>query len=92
MSYTFRGLALPEDTQASIDRYVQHGIPTGGFLEAVICNDLHQAINRADETHMPIIPAIVGYLYAHCPSQCWGRPTSFREWIEAKREERSHDE
>lgn len=88
MSYSFHGIRLPDDTQDSIDRYVNAGIPTGGFLEAVIGNDLREACGRADEVHMRCIPAIVAYLYNNCPSLCWGSPERYREWIYRKSEER----
>ena len=92
-AYLFRGMYVPEDIIESIDRYVEHGVPTGGFLEAVICNDLREACGRADQDNLRIIPAIVGYLYNHCPSTCWGRAYSFDNWITEKRAQRqvSHD-
>lgn len=88
MSYTFRGMRLPDDTQESIDRYVNAGVPTGGFLEAVISNDLREACGRADEVYMRCIPAIVAYLYNNCPGRCWGSPERYMEWINWKAEER----
>jgi hypothetical protein len=81
MNYTFRGIALDDDIRESIDRYVQHGIPTGGFLEACIENDLHGALGRADEQSLAQLPAIIGYLVNECPAKCWGEPGAFRNWI-----------
>lgn len=88
MSYTFRGSVLPDDFKETIDLYVEHGIPTGGFLEACIENDLCSAVAQASQDSLSAIPAIVGYLYNEVPNGCWGRKGVFREWIAAKHAER----
>lgn len=87
-TYTFHGIRLPDELKASIDRYVSAGIPTGGFLQACIENDLREAVGRADHINMHALPAVIGYLYNDCPMNCWGRKGIFKEWIERKREER----
>lgn len=86
MSYVFHGIRLPDEIKASIDRYVQHGIPTGGFLQACIENDLREAVGRADFHNMHVLPAIVGYLYNECPMNCWGRKGIFKEWIQRRQQ------
>jgi hypothetical protein len=85
-AYQFRGIEVPQALRESIDRYVNQGIPTGGFLEACIKNDLKSAVSLADETSLTAIPAIVGYLYNECPMGCWGGPESFERWIALKRD------
>lgn len=86
--YKFRGSVLPEDLKESIDAYVEHGRPTGGFLEACIDNNLSQAISRADEVSLQALPAVCGYLYNECQASSWGKAGSFKSWIELKRKER----
>jgi len=86
--YQYRGRFLAEDTQETIDNYIENGIPTGDFLRAVINNDLREACGRADDHNMWIIPVIVAYLYNECPAGCWGRSDSWERWIEEKRRER----
>ena len=88
MSYTFRGVKLPEHLQEALNAYADDGRPTGGFLEACIDNDLRAAVSLADETSLAAIPAIVGFLYNEMPSGCWGKPNSFQSWIERKHAER----
>lgn len=88
MGYKFHGQELPQHLQESLDRYVAAGIPTGGFLERVIENDLMGAVRNADLTNMFLLPVIVGYLYNKCPAGCWGRPGIFRDWIKKHIEER----
>lgn len=92
MSYEFNGFVLPDETKDSIDRYVKHGIPTGGFLEACIENDLSEAVARADFKNMRALPAIVAYLYNECPCNCWGRAGVFGEWIDYHRAARREAE
>lgn len=88
MSYVFRGVSLPDELKASIDAYVETGRPTGGFLEAVIDNDLMQAFGRADDSSIAALPAIIGYLYNEVDSRCWGRKGAFANWVMYKKEER----
>ena len=81
MSYLFRGMKVPDELIESIRLYVEHGVPQGDFLAAVIDNDLREACARADERNLPILPAIVAYFYNHCPSNCWGKPGTHRRWV-----------
>ena len=88
MGYQAFGMTVPEHMIESIRRYADHGVPAGGFLEAVISNDLNAAVNAADDENIQVIPAIVRYFYNQCPSACWGYDGAFKAWIERKRLER----
>ena len=88
MSYTCRSLTLPDHLKESIDAYVETGRPTGGFLRAVINNDLVMAVGLADEENLPLLPVFVWYLYNECPRGCFGFSTAWSEWIARKRAER----
>ena len=82
IDFTFQ--CIRQDVMESLKRYIEHRIPTGGFLEAVLSNDLKEAIGRADEDNMRVLPEIVGWLYNEAPSSCWGSPQRVKEWL-AKR-------
>ena len=86
MSFTFRNLTIQEHMMAAIRRYIDHGIPPGDFLRAVLINDLAEAVGRADDENMVIIPAFVAYLWNECPSDCWGSIDKVNAWIENHRE------
>lgn len=73
----------------SIDRYVALGVPTGGFLEAVISNDLQEACGRADETSRLILFELVFYLHCACPAQCWGSREKYQSWIASHAKQRT---
>lgn len=76
--------AIPEITKESIDAWVESARPVGGFLEAVLCNDLRGAFARADYDNRDAMFAIVGYLYNECPGGCWGSPERYRTWPEER--------
>ena len=58
---------IPSTTQASITRYVEHAVKPGGFLTAVLSNDLRNATGRADQQNLVALPAIVRWFANHCP-------------------------
>lgn len=76
------------DTLDAIDRYVKDGIPTGSFLEAVLCNDLMESFGRADMGNREALFKICDYIYNETPSGCHGSPEQVQEWLKLKREQR----
>ena len=65
---------IREDVKESLDAYAKEGRPTGGFLEAVLSNDLMGALGRADLQNRYDIFDICSYVYNHCPANCHGSP------------------
>ena len=61
---------LPERMHGGIRRYIEHGIPPGHFLTAIICNDLREACARADEENRGLLFEYVGFFYNHAPIGC----------------------
>ena len=88
--YTFREFYIPERMMGGLTRYIEEGIEPGHFLAAVICNDLREAVGRADDENIRNIPAYLGYLYNKAPSGCWGSKTNFVNWLKMKAEERKN--
>jgi hypothetical protein len=82
------GDMCPPNLRASIDDYVNLGQPTGGFLRAVLENDLRRAIEKADHINVWLIPHIVAYLYNNVPSLVWGSPALVEAHIRTKHEAR----
>ena len=76
---------IPKYTLDSLTRYVEHGIPPGSFLCAVLENNLFSAINRADRDNLAALPEIVKYIYNELPSFCWGNSKSVSDYIESFR-------
>lgn len=83
--YTFREFYIPDYMMESLDRYLNHGILPGGFLQAVLSNDLAGACERADSINLANIPAYVGYLYNEAPRNSYGSYEQMIAYAEAKR-------
>ena len=72
---------MKESTKNGIDQYVEHGIPTGDFLRAVLANDLMEAFGRADQENRRDLYEIAVYIYNETPSTCHGSYAIVDEWI-----------
>jgi len=55
--------------------------PMGGFLTAVVKNDLKEAVGRADPVNLLALHEIVVFLFNHAPGQCWGSPELVEAWL-----------
>lgn len=75
-------MAINADVISSLDRYVKHGVPTGGFLKAVLSNDLLESVSRADSGNLSVLPEIVLYIHNHLPSGCHGSRERVQMWIQ----------
>lgn len=75
---------IPPRTIDALDRYVEHRIPTGGFLQAVLENDLFAAMGKADVYNRQSLFDIVEYIYNELPRACWGSPDAVKAWLEVK--------
>jgi hypothetical protein len=73
---------IPDHTKAALDRYVEHKILPGGFLLAVLSNDLFGAVGRADSQNLAALPDIVKYVYNEMPSASWGSQDMVYKWVE----------
>jgi len=94
--YTFlygtTAYVIPERMRSGLELYVKDHIEPGDFLTAVIRNDLKEAIGRADDENMAVLPAYVNYFYNHAPSPCWGSKEKMDAWLkEGKRKERANE-
>lgn len=71
---------IPSHMCGAILRYVLVGIEPGGFLGAVICNDLVGAVARADDENIRLLPEYVRVFYNHAPGNCWGSRERLDQW------------
>jgi len=74
-----------ERMMESLDNYAKKGWVPGGFLEAVLRNDLSGAMMRADHVSRNNIFHIVKYCYNELPSECWGSKEHFAAWLEEEK-------
>jgi len=80
--YTFRKFYIPARMMGGIRRYIERGISPGGFLTAVICNNLAEAVARADDENISNLPAYIAYFYNEAPTPCWGNRENMERWVE----------
>ena len=72
---------IPPITKDQIDEYVKNRIPPGGFLNAVLSNNLMESFYRADDINRHHMFDIVKYLYNDVPSDCWGSDDKVEAWL-----------
>jgi hypothetical protein len=65
-----------------LQRYFEHGIEPGSFMESVLCNDLRGACLRADDVNLRNLVGIVGWLYNEAPLGSWGSPEAYANTIQ----------
>ncbi len=75
---------IPAHTKAALDRYVEHRLQPGGFLTAVLSNDLFGAVAKADSENRAALADIVVYIYNNIPSDAWGSRDTVWKWCENK--------
>ena len=68
-------------THEGLDYYAKHRVPTGGFLHAVLSNDLMAAIVKADEDNIQDIYEIVIYIINNLPIKSYGSPENVKAWL-----------
>lgn len=76
----------PDEIIESLRLYVERGVPVGGFLEAVLANDLQEAVARADMNNTRRLGDIVAFVYYHVPIGCYGSRDLIRDYIQHVRE------
>lgn len=82
--YRFLEWEISADMLEAIALYVERGLPPGGFLEAVICNDFQGACGRADWHNIRNLPAFAAYFYKETPSACNGSVEAYHAWLLSK--------
>lgn len=72
---------VPSHIIEGIVGYILDGLPPGGFVRAVLENDLMEAFGRADIENGANMRQIVSFLYNHAPTDCYGNSDKVTRWI-----------
>ncbi len=72
---------IPPFAKESLDNYAQRRVSTGGFLHAVLSNDLFDACAKADDINKPCLCDICSYIYNNLPIACWGSQEDVKAWL-----------
>lgn len=75
---------LPAHMRAGAQAYIEYGIEPGGFLYAVLTNNLKEAFGRADEINLARMKDWAHWIYWCCPMEAQGSVEKVNAWI-AKR-------
>lgn len=70
----------PENFRGAVARYLRAAVPPGGFLTAVLQNDLRETFNRGDDTSIFFLKELMVFLYNDVPYKAWGSPTRVERW------------
>jgi hypothetical protein len=71
---------IPDYTIRTINNWVNDGWQPGGFVTAVLENDLAQAFARADDNNTRAMAEIVQYVWNEIPGNCWGSKQAVLLW------------
>lgn len=71
---------IPERMQGALRRWVTEGIEPGGFVSAILENNLFEAFARADAENSLIIKNYLLFLYNHAPAGCYGSKEKCNAW------------
>lgn len=71
---------VPEHTRSTLINYIENGWSTGGFVNAVLSNDLKGAFGKVDHINSQHVGSIVAWLWNYAPSTCWGSPEKVTAW------------
>ena len=71
----------------AIDDYVANRRRHGGFVTAVLENDLMMAFSRADSENRAHLFEIVKYCWNEIPAPCWGSPQAVKAWLAGKNDD-----
>jgi hypothetical protein len=74
------GLEIPEHTQQSIQNYLLRGYNPGGFVTAILANDLDRAVSVADTVNRQMFWAIARWVQTRCPDSARGSYEAVEAW------------
>ena len=72
---------LPEVMQPHVRAYVEEHQPVGGFLFAVLSNNLVDAFGKADPDNRAAMREWCLWLWNDIPGKCWGSPEKVEAWL-----------
>ena len=71
---------VPTHLQPGLVRWIEEGVRPGGFLSAVLANDLAKAMVRADELSLVGLPALSRFISTNAPIGSFGSPKALENW------------
>jgi len=85
------GFGIPSRMTDGLVSYIVDGQRPGGFLEAVLSNDLNAAVARGDDENRKLLSNYILFLFNRAPGGCWGNRDLFESWEGMNLEEGEDD-
>lgn len=79
---------VPSHLRDGLFSFIRTGRPVGGFLTAVLTNDLSGCIRAADPISLRALAQTVRWLQRCAPSAAWGSVEHMRRWSELPQADR----
>lgn len=73
---------VPVDLQDGLANWIILHSPPGGFLQAVLANDLKESLARGSAVSLHGLENIVRFLYQEAPGSCWGSVAHVQKWCD----------
>lgn len=75
-------ILIPPGLLEGLRMYLEDGIETGGFMRAVLENDLKGVIKRASPDSLRALPLLINVLLGYVPLKAWGSPEAVAAWLD----------
>lgn len=72
---------IPSPVYQALKNYLVYRRPAGDFVMAVLRNNLHESLSRADSTNLESLPIIVHFIYWSVPGNSWGSDERVKNWL-----------
>jgi hypothetical protein len=81
---------IPPHTLETLRNYIEHGVPTGGFLYSVLSDSLFGAFGKADNINRDALADIVMFIFNNAPASCHGSKQHVDDWLEKGGQQGKH--
>ena len=72
---------IPPNTRLTLENYYINRWDPGGFVTAVLSNDLMSAAARADAHNARALVSICRFVQNRLPRECWGSYQAVAHWL-----------
>lgn len=75
-----KACGVPESLQGGLERYLVDRILPGGFLQAVLFNNMAEAVRRADPINQRFFAELILFLDTTAADEAWGSRDNVLAW------------
>ena len=80
-TFTFHGRKIPSHMHNALVSYFIYHSPVGGFLTAVLENDLKKAVSRADYENIEVLHVYVAFFRNYVSLDSYGSVKAVEAWV-----------